>query len=145
LADFSLSLAICCVTYLCQMHHSHDLLDEEIAQNILSGAYRLHDFAATTWFEFLERFIHLIRKDTLPHELINVLETLRCERANKIHSEGAEAPTQPSLEPFKSPSPALHGLLCTVAHFRQISSKGNFDMEKGQAIDTCPLHVVRCS
>jgi hypothetical protein len=126
---------MCCVTYLCQVHHSHDLLDEEIAHNILSGTYRLHDFAATTWFEFLERFIHLIRQDTLPHELVDVLETLRWERANGMRTEGAEASTQPSLEHFKSDSPALHDMLCKVAHFRQISLKGNFDKDKGTVVE----------
>jgi len=136
---------MCCITYLCQIHHGYDLLDEDIAHNIISGAYRLHDFAATTWFEFVERFIHLIRQDTLSHKLIDVLETLRCERTKGTHTEGAEASTQSSLEPFKSISPPLHDMLCKVAHFRRISLKGNFDKDKGTVKDRCPLHVVRFS
>lgn len=117
------------------MHHSHDLLDEEIAQNILSGAYRLHDFAATTWFGLLERFNHLGRQDTLPHELVDVLETLRCERANGMHTESAEASTQPKLEHFTTLSPALHDMLCKVVGFRQICLEGSFNKGKGAVID----------
>ena len=127
---------MCCITYLCQIHHDHDLLDEDIAHNILSGAYRLHDFAATTWFEFVERLIHLPRQDTLSHELIDALETLRCERTQGTYTEGAEASTQLSLEPFKSVSPAVHDMLCKVAHFRWISLKDNFDKDHGMVKDT---------
>lgn len=134
---------MCCVTYLCQIHHDHDLLDEDIARNILSGAYRLHDFASTAWFELVERFIHLNRQDTLSHELIDALETLRCQRAQEIYTEGAEVSTQSSLEPFKSVSPAVHNMLCEVAHFRRIFSKGKFDKnegkDKGAVKDRFPL------
>ena len=133
--DATFSLAMCCVTYLCQKHHDHDLLDEDIDQNILSGAYRMHDFAVTTWFEFVERFIHLSRQDALSQELIDALETLRCERTQGTCTEGAEVSTQLSLEPFKSVSPALHDMLCKVAHFRRISLKGNFDNDHGMVKD----------
>ena len=123
---------MCCVTYLCQTHHDHDLLDEDIAHNILSGAYRLHDFAANAWLELVERFIHLSRQDTISHELIDALEMLRCERTQGEYTEGAEASTPSSLEPFKSVSPAVHNMLCKVAHFRRISLKGNFDKNEGK-------------
>jgi hypothetical protein len=141
-ADSTFSLATCCVTYLCQKHHDHDLLDEDIAHNILSGAYRLHDFAATTWFELVERYVHLIRQDSLSYELIDVLATLRCERAEETLIEGAEASTTLGLEPFKSVSRALHDMLCKVAHFRRTSLKGSFDKDKGTVKDRCSLHVV---
>ena len=134
-ADATFSLAMCCVTYLCQKHHDHNLLDEEIDQNVLSGAYRMHDFAATTWFEFVERFIHLSQQDTLSQELINALETLRCERTQETYTESGEASTQTSLEPFKSVSPALKDMLCKVAHFRRTSLKGNFDNDHGMVKD----------
>ena len=123
---------MCCVTYLCQTHHDHDLLDDEIAQNILSGAYRLHDFAAIAWLELVERFVHLNREDTISHELIDALEMLSCGRAQGIYIEGAEASTPSSLEPFKSVSPAVHNMLCKVADFRRISLKGNFDKNEGK-------------
>ena len=95
----------------------------------------MHDFAATTWFEFVERFIHLSRQDTLSQELIDALETLRCERTQGTYTEGAEASTQSSLEPFKSVSPALHDMLCKVAHFRRMSFKSNFDNDHGMVKD----------
>ena len=140
---------MCCVTYLCQIHHDHDLLDEDIGHNILSGAYRLHDFAATAWFELVERFIQLSKQDTLSHELIDALETLRCERTQGIYTEGAEESTQSSLEPFKSVSPALHDVLCKVADFRRISLKRNFDKNEGKdksvVKDRSPLPVARFS
>lgn len=140
---------MCCVTYLCQIHHDHDLLDEDIAHNILSGAYRLHDFASTAWLELVERSIHLPRQDTLSQGLIDALEMLRCERTQGAYTEGAEASTPSSLEPFKSVSPAVHSMLCKVAHFRRISLKGNFDKNEGKAKgvvkDRSPLPVVRFS
>ena len=95
----------------------------------------MHDFAATTWFEFVERFIHLSRQDTLSQEFIDALETLRCERTQGTFTEGGEASTQSSLETFKSVSPALKDMLCKVAHFRRISLKGNFDNDHGMMKD----------
>ena len=117
------------------MHHDHDLLDTEIDHNILYGAYRLHDFAAATWFELVERYVQLVRQDRLSSGLIDVLETLRCERTEGTYTGGSEASAQSSLEPFRSISPALHDMLCKVANFRRISSKGNFLRDKGSVKD----------
>ena len=128
------------------MHHDPDLLDEEIDRNILSGAYRLHDLAITTWFELVERSVSLIKQDTTQSpKLIDALETLRCERTSGTYDKGAEAFTPPSLEPFKSISPTLHDMLREVDYFRRASLKGNFDEDSGMMIDRCLLLVVRFS
>ena len=137
---------MCCVTYLCQTHHDHDLLEDDIAKNILSGAYRLHDFAATAWLELVERFVHSSRQDIISHELVDALEMLRCERTQGTYTEGAEPSTPSSLEPFKVASPIVHNMLCKVAHFRRISSNSHFDRkeskEKGVVKDTSALRVI---
>lgn len=149
MADATFSLAMCCVTYLCQTHHDPDLLDDDIAQNIPAGAYRLHDFAATAWLELVERFVHLNRQDTISHELIDALEMLSCERAQGVYTEAAEASTPSSLEPFKSVFQAVHNMLCKVADFRRISLKGNFNKNEGKDTvvvkNRSPLPVVRFS
>ncbi|KAL9119321.1 MAG: hypothetical protein Q9187_004124, partial [Circinaria calcarea] len=127
-AEAKLGLAVCCVTYLCQMHHDPDLLDEEIDGNILSGAYRLHDLAATTWFELVELSVPLLKQETtLSPKFIDALETLRCGRTSGTYDKGAETFTASSLEPFKSISPTLHDMLREVAYFRRASLKSNFD------------------
>lgn len=131
-AEANLSLAVCCVTYLCQTHHDHELPDEEIDRNILSGAYRLHDLASIIWFELVERSVTFIKQDTtLSPKLIDALETLRSERTSGTYDGGVEVFTSSNLEPFESISSTVHDMLREVACFRRASLKSNFDEENG--------------
>jgi len=117
--------------YLCQGHHDPEILDEEISHNILSGAYRLHDFSTTVWLELVERYACSNRSRTLPNELISLLEILMCKRSSDQFDSCAEDSTQPKLESFKSSWPDLHSMLCKVAYFRQSCSKAEYNKRQG--------------
>ncbi|KAF2792115.1 NACHT domain protein [Melanomma pulvis-pyrius CBS 109.77] len=125
-ADSALSLGICCITYLCQGHHDPEILDEDIRRNILSGAYRLHDFATTMWLELIERFVCSDSVHILPDELISLLEILMHERNNRQYNGGTEQPTQWKLESFKQCWPELYDMLCKSTGFHQICSRAEY-------------------
>src|SRR5690348_4865569 len=59
ITDATLSLATCCIWYLCQGHHCPWIEDEGLNDNIIAGDYRLHYYAATTWLELVERYLRL--------------------------------------------------------------------------------------
>ncbi|KAK5057894.1 hypothetical protein LTR84_011895 [Exophiala bonariae] len=128
--EATLSLATCCITYLCQTHHDYNIPDADLEYNILSGAYRLHDFAVLMWPELLKRYNHLVGQGSVCDKLVDVLETLRCERANETYEESAGSSTPSYLERLKTTSPALHDIICKAVHFRELSLKSNFDKEK---------------
>ncbi|KAF2191077.1 hypothetical protein K469DRAFT_746515 [Zopfia rhizophila CBS 207.26] len=130
-ADATLSLAMCCITYLGQAHHDTEMLDEEISQNILSGTYRFHDFSMTMWLEVVERFVFSTHFQTPPDALISVLEMLVEERSNDQCSSITEKGTHSMLEPFKTNWPQLHSMLCEAAKFRQKCSKSEYNKRQG--------------
>ncbi|KAL9096860.1 MAG: hypothetical protein Q9165_000824 [Trypethelium subeluteriae] len=72
----TLSLTTSCIAYLCQPHHAPELREEEIGNNTTIGLYRLHDFAASTWFELLEKLARFRPPCTPPNELVSLLKTL---------------------------------------------------------------------
>jgi len=130
-AESTLSLAMCCITYLCQGHHDPEILDEELSHNILSGVYRLHNFSTTVWLELVERYAYSNRSRTLPNELISLLEMLMQERSNDRFDSVVEDSTQPKLESFKSKWPNLHSMLCQAAHFRRTCSEAEYKKSQG--------------
>lgn len=131
LTEATLSLALCCVTYLCQIHHDLDVLEEDIVGHILSGAYRLDDFAASTWIELVERYIRLMGRNALSEELVDGLEVLRCERTNELYQDSTESGPLLHLEPLKAVSPALQDMLRQAICFREASMKGSFNKSQG--------------
>jgi hypothetical protein len=114
------------------MHHGQVLRDDEVTENVLSGAYRLHDFAATSWLKLVERCIQFTGPKAPAGELLDALETLRCERTQPNYNETVQSSTQSSMEPIKSTSPVVHQMLCEAAQFRLVALKGNFHFEQGQ-------------
>lgn len=113
------------------MHHDYDISEEDIKHNILSGAYRLHDFAALMWTDLLKRYINLIGQESPSDQLIDALETLRTERTKEVHQESAGSSTPLYLECFKSISPPLHDIICKAVHFRELCLESNFDKLRG--------------
>lgn len=130
-ADATLSLAMCCIMYLCQGHHDPEILDEEISNNILSGVYRLHDFSMIVWLELVERYACFSGSRTLPNELISLLEMLMHKRGNDQFDIVAKDCTQPKLELFKSNWPNLHSMLCKVSQFRRTCSNAEYNKRQG--------------
>ena len=133
------SLAACCVTYLSQRHHQADLMDEDMAEKILSGLYRFHNFAATTWLELVERSAGLHKRNQLPDGPISVLEVLRLERGSDAHVSTSENPAQLSLKAFESEHPLLHDMLCSAIRFRQRCLEEDFSVNKGTKANNCKI------
>jgi len=118
--------------YLRQQHHDPDITDEEIADNILSGAYRLHDFATTMWLELTEKFISTSQSLVPPDELVDSLQALHYERKNDGYVNAVIQANAQSLEAFKAYYPELYGILCEAVHFRQICAKSEFKKIPGE-------------
>ncbi|ERF71684.1 hypothetical protein EPUS_08997 [Endocarpon pusillum Z07020] len=134
--EATLSLAKCCIWYLLQSHFDPRITDDEVADNIISGKYRLHNFAVTMWSELVKRYISLNGSKSLSTKLISALECLAIERSNSDFSgsiELAGQSDQPQLEKFKDQWPELHTMLCHVAQFRWRCSSSDYHMSKAQS------------
>ena len=124
--EATISLAICCVTYLCQHHHDQGIGDQEICHHLLSGAYRLHNFATAMWFDLVE-YVATLSSQSLPDTLANLLRLLSTERRNESY-EGA--PSTYSSACFKK-YPEIHEMASKQAEFRRACSNGGFDKRHG--------------
>ena len=129
--EATLSLLMCCVTYLCQQHHSPDILDEGLNQNILCGAYGFHDFAANMWFTLVEKFNHSAPPSSLPRKLITILETLMNDRENTSWDCPKSRSSQLAFASIESTCPEVYKLLCRTAQFLQTISNSDFNRQKG--------------
>jgi hypothetical protein len=133
--EATLSLAKCCIWYLRQSHHDSWITDDEIADNIISGDYRLHTFAVTMWLELVKRYVSLNGSKHMSTELIRALECLAAERSSSDFggsTELAGQSHQPELEKFKYQWPKLHTMLCQVAQFRRRCSSSEYHISKGE-------------
>ncbi|KAK2017314.1 hypothetical protein LZ32DRAFT_576756 [Colletotrichum eremochloae] len=143
--DATLSLTRCCITYLCQGHHDPELSEEEIDKNLLSGAYRLHDFASGFWFELLKEFLIMNRKNTLPADLVDKLESLHRERSASGFQGRGEKGHDMEIA-FDSLGPQLSHLqqmLKDVSGFQKTVSNAEYHLGKGLArwINLDPLTI----
>jgi hypothetical protein len=111
--------------------------DEEVDQCILSGAYRLHDFAAATWLELSRCCINSTKQEYLPSALTDILETLMCQRAHSTHTESAESFDLATPKVLRSKHPALYNMLCEAAGFHQTALKSGFNRDKGSLRVLC--------
>jgi hypothetical protein len=125
-----LSLAMCCIMYLCQGYHDPDISDEDVIENVLTGAYSLHDFAATMWLKLTEQLTSDSR--SLPPELASLLETLIDKRANDEHDGSKDHFNSPNLDPLKESLPDLYTVLCDAASFRKLSLESGFRLSQSK-------------
>ena len=133
--EATLDLAKCCIWYLCHSHYDPWITDEEITDSIVSGDYRLHEYAVTMWVELIKRYVSLNGSKPLSSELISALECLLTERSNNefVHKpELASRSDQLYLEKFESQWPELYTMLCRIAHFRWRCSSSEYRMSKGE-------------
>ncbi|KAI9708610.1 MAG: hypothetical protein M1820_003828 [Bogoriella megaspora] len=141
IAEATLSLTICCIAYLCQRYYNEGITSEEISNFILSGAYRLHNFATTMWFELAGRTITLHTEDP-PKPLTNILQVLLARRKNG-RSDDNTSTTSPLCF---SEDPALQEMMSKQAEFRDLCSKAEFDGSHGDEwVDLDPLTISGAS
>ena len=131
----TLNLAICCIWYLCQRHHDAWISDDQIAKNIISGDYRLHNYAVTMWLDLVERYVSLNGSKPLHSDLIRALEYLATNRYNSefvASIEFFDQSQRPNLEKFKDKWPKLHTLLMNMVQFYWRCSSSEYHLNKGE-------------
>ncbi|KAI5456910.1 hypothetical protein BGZ63DRAFT_434144 [Mariannaea sp. PMI_226] len=149
LPDMALSLAICCINYLCQDHHDIDDTEDEIGDGILKGTYRLHNFASAFWLQIIEQYMALKHATTLPDSLIDQLKLLHSTRTvmsyepmNQQESESYPA-TIAALKPHQ---PEVADMLCNVFRFQHASSQADYHLkESDRWIHLDPLTISKIS
>lgn len=133
--EATLGLAKRCIWYLLQSQFDLLITDDEVAENVISGKYRLHNFAVDMWLELVKRYVSLNGSKPLSTELIHALEFLATERSSSEFggsTELAGQSHQPELEKFKRQWPDIHTMLCDVAQFRWRCSSSDYHMSKGE-------------
>jgi len=130
-AEATLDLAICCITYLCQRHHDPDRGDERIADDVISGAYRFHNFATAVWLELVKNSASQARSGSLPTELISSLEDFMYQRTNDFSTGKIGDSPDRLLEPFKSTWPDIHLMLSKITQFHHVAANSDFDKREG--------------
>jgi hypothetical protein len=109
------------------------LSDEELRDNVLSGAYRLHEYSATMWLELVERYIRFAKSATPPSDLIKLFQMLIEKRSSDEFSNNSEStPPEISVQHlFKKDYPEIHEMLRNAAYFRSKCSEGEYDKRHG--------------
>ena len=131
--EATLSLANCCIWYLCQNHHDPYISYDDIKDNIIAGDYQLHEYAVTMWLKLVRIYVNLTGSRPLSGELIYALECLVNERSNNEFANNTELAShsyQWGLEKFKEQWPELYTMLCHVAHFHWQCSTSQYLMSK---------------
>lgn len=120
-----------CVTYLFQPHHDPNLTDEEIHDNLLDGAYVLHNYATNTWFELVKNYVDLNKSQTPPSGLVDVLETFLRERYNGRFKKPEDDTGRQNLATFENAQPELQLLLVQTSQFRHICFASEHRIQRG--------------
>lgn len=134
----TLSLAHCCIWYLCQRHHDIWIPDDQFTDNIISGDYRLHNYAAATCLDLVERYVSLNGPKPLSGELIRALDYLATERFSNefiASTEPVDQSQNPNLEKFKDEWPKIHALLSDMVQFQRRCSNFEYRLSKGKMIN----------
>ncbi|CVL05439.1 uncharacterized protein FMAN_10739 [Fusarium mangiferae] len=97
-----LEISTTCLAYLCSDLLDADISDDDIQRNLVSGAYRLLNFAHRQWAECLRLCTRHFR-DELPPQLVPLLGHIMQELANPYYSEDLDTNLGLwSLDRFKS-------------------------------------------
>ncbi|KAK2612783.1 hypothetical protein QQS21_001235 [Conoideocrella luteorostrata] len=137
ITEATLSLATCCIRYLCQNHHDVEVDEENFENNILSGCYRLHYFASDTWLELVAEYLSRNGSEPPSPDLTSALESLNQKRSGWILGSPAhldelwELWYHPHLNRMEQHREDLFSLLRNTAYFRQ-------------KCDTSQFHIIDC-
>ncbi|KAF5712258.1 Nacht domain-containing protein [Fusarium mundagurra] len=148
LSEMALDLAIRCVVYMCQDHHDPDLTEDEIDDNILWGAYRLHQFSSSFWLDLIHDYLTLSGSETIPDALIDQLRILLEIRSSDTytHSDQSKDSLHPAILGLEDQEPALVEMLKGSADFQTSSSKSDFQINNPeQWFHTSPLSIPQIS
>jgi hypothetical protein len=135
LTQARLDLATTCLKYLCFDCFDPDLQDKDVQDNLLSGAYRLYNFATSLWAGLTKECARNLQMKALPEELIVLLERFIDERRNDEYDGPSEKMPKPcELIPFKG-WPELHYMLCRALEFRRRQlNLGDWRLDEGRRV-----------
>ncbi|KAH7305450.1 hypothetical protein B0I35DRAFT_362187 [Stachybotrys elegans] len=147
LTEATLSLAQRCIWYLCQIHHDPWIDDYEIEANIISGDYRLHYYASTTWLELVECYFRLNGRNTVSLELISALNSLyggrtKWEFEQISETELSAVMHRPELEGFSKEYPELYKFLLHAAYLRESCSTSEYHIQQREQWATLDPLVI---
>ncbi|KAJ0164775.1 hypothetical protein CTA2_230, partial [Colletotrichum tanaceti] len=109
-----------------------ELTGEEIDKNILSGAYRLYDFATLFWFKILKQFLILNKREKLPDDLVDGLERLYDERYDAGNQANAESQdTKVEFDIFGPKLASLQQMLKHVSGFQKTAANADYRLGQG--------------
>ncbi|KAK4063518.1 uncharacterized protein Triagg1_9395 [Trichoderma aggressivum f. europaeum] len=133
--EATLSLAICCIRYMCQDHHSPDISNDDLEVGIKMGNYRLHYYATDTWLNLVTQYLRLNQSIPLSEELITTLYKFYKERGKQESCSRKELNEQrypPELQKLESCYPKLFCFLRSNAQFQQKCSISLYHLEQGK-------------
>ncbi|RSL59358.1 hypothetical protein CEP54_007309 [Fusarium duplospermum] len=149
LLDMTLELAIRCISYLCQEHHDSESLEEEKMENsILSGAYRLHNFASTYWWRLIKQYLTLSKATSIPDSLVDQLQQLYDLRSAESYQQDdqridMEFNMNEAIIALKPRQPDLAEMLRNVSQFQSAFSKADYHLKRREYNE--PLDDLPCS
>ena len=118
--ESTLSLTMSCITFLCQRHHDPQLLEDEVRENVVNGTYVLHEYAATTWVDLVEKSVRLDPTETAAPDLVRHLEEISTYRSNHTYVAGRDESDKLTMGRFKRTQPQLFEMLSKAAQFRHL-------------------------
>ncbi|KAL6697595.1 hypothetical protein J3F84DRAFT_291012 [Trichoderma pleuroticola] len=133
LTEATLSLAICCLQYLCQDHHSPDISDKDLEAGMKMGNYRLHYYATDTWLNLVTQYLRLNLSRVLSEDLTTTLDKFYKERGKQESCSWPELDGQqypPELQQFQSCNPNLFHFCRSIAQFQQKCATSLYDLEQ---------------
>ncbi|KAF4495971.1 nacht domain [Fusarium agapanthi] len=144
-----LEISTTCLAYLCSDCLDPDLSDDDIERNIISGAYRLLNFAHHQWAECLRLCTRHFRDD-LPPQLVPLLGHIMQDLANPYYNQDSETNLGLwSLNRFKSNLEEVEAISRSL-DFRNIMATSydwrlDEDIQKhyGLAVNRCPFISCR--
>ncbi|KAI5867325.1 NACHT domain protein [Durotheca rogersii] len=143
----TLDLALRCITYLCQAHHDPALTDDQVYQNIRTGAYVLDWFATRMWPQLTRKYLRdtLTQQEAPRSELISHLERLHYKRLQNETLEDKDDDDDidsllPGLGDIKQTHPEIYGLVGQTIRFHRLCKASEARMSRGAPwIDLDPL------
>lgn len=143
--ESTLSLTTSCITFLCQKHHDPQLLEDEIRENVINGTYVLHEYAATSWLDLVEKCVHLDPTETAVPDLVHLLEEISTGRNNLTYVAERDESEKLTMGKFKRMQPQLFEMLSKVAQFRDLCLSSPRASAEGKSTRMLPTHYSRIS
>jgi hypothetical protein len=143
--ESTLSLTMSCITFLCQKHHDPQLLEDKICENVVNGAYVLHEYAATTWLDLVERCVRLDPTEAAAPDLVRLLKEISTNRSNLTYVAECGDEKKLTMRTFKRMQPQLFEMLSKAAQFRDLRLSSPRASAEGKSQECLPTHYLRIS